>query len=431
MSVSYIFPNEILEIIFNFCDVYTLYQLSMVCKPFYLVAHDTLNKKSQHLFVSITKQKSEKFRERCKPLLSLHNSIFITYYNWIYGKCKKRKMYEMETRDHIVSYPRYKTLQMTKDTVWFCANLHLSRHNYNDEKKKHILLAYNRAEDDIRKGKKMGTNNSFIQTITHCDDYILSGDENGFIKRWSIKSDENRRNDLICSEIHNVKDDIILIDATSQHIITGSHSSIKILKYTDDKNGCTKENEIFFESDKTLNTISFDPMGTKFAASSTDYPHDYLELSSFLIYDIEKSYQIIDKQCDAQYGTLTCECLLWEDPHTILMCFRNSIKKMDIRTSEFVRTWDSSKYCASSCLSSDNRYTFMTGHDICVLWDQRQSVAVQTYTVEQRLDREIYALEFDNAHIYAATEYGLFELNFTGRDHFDHKEIKKLFGNFY
>ncbi|XP_067207242.1 uncharacterized protein [Linepithema humile] len=127
-----------------------------------------------------------------------------------------------------------------------------------------------------------------------------------------------------------------------------------------------------------------------------------------------------------------CQQLLWEDPHTILMCFTKSIKKMDTRTSEFVCTWDSSKYRYSFCCSSDNMYTFMTGHYECVLWDQRQSVAIQTYDViKSKTSSAINSLEFDSAHMYAVTCDCLYELDFMKRPHFDHQDIKMLFGYFY
>ncbi|XP_067207107.1 uncharacterized protein [Linepithema humile] len=305
---------------------------------------------------------------------------------------------------------------MTEDTIWFCENTNPGN-----------LLAYNRTEDGtIKKDNKIvGTNYTFIKSIAYCDDYILSGDVDGMIKRWKIK---NNKNDFECLKIHNVDKPIRLIDATSQHIITSLQSSfansIKILKYTDDKKGCTEVNEIFYADNylaSYVSSISFDPIGTKFAASSNKTGSS----SSFLIYDIDKSYQIMDKKCGDH-----CFQLLWEDSHTILMCFVNSIKKMDMRTSEVVRTWDSSKYGRSLCCSSDNRYTFMTGNYNAALWDQRQSVAIQTYFVEDDKYKAVFALEFDNTQMYAVTVNGLYELDFTGRDHFDHKEIKKYFDNF-
>ncbi|XP_067212572.1 uncharacterized protein [Linepithema humile] len=408
MSVfQYIFPNEILEIIFNFCDVHTLSQISMVCKQFNNVAKYILKKKSERLLV--TNQKSGKFRERCKPLLSLDkNSKFITNYNWINKGYKRRQIYEVKKGYNKHVYNN-KCVQMTKNTVWFCGN--------------RDLLAYNRAENGtIEKDKMILDVGYFIKAFALCDNYIISGDINGDICRWEI---EDNQNGVLFKplKIHNIFYEIEQINATSQLIITGSENSINILKYTDDRKGCTKENEIFCENNESkITSISFDPIGTKFAASSINYNDDYI-MSSFLIHDIDKSYQVINKKCDDY-----CQQLLWEDPHTILICFEYSIKKMDMRTSKFVRTWDSSKYVRSFCCSSDNVYTFMTGQYMGVLWDQRQSVAIQTYDVD---NTGITSLEFDSAHMYAATEDGLYELDFTGKDHFDHKEIKQFFGNFY
>ncbi|XP_067207906.1 uncharacterized protein [Linepithema humile] len=366
MSVLYNLPNEILEIIFNFCDVYTLSRIRMVCKRFNTVAYNTLEKKSEHLLV--TNQKSKKFRERCKPLLSLDKNFkFITNYNWIHKKCKKRQIYKMEEinieQGQSYFYPfQYgnRSVQITRNMVWsFCAG---------------DLLAFKRAKNGtIKKGKNiLKTDKAFIETYTHCGNYIISGDREGIINRWEIKDNQKDflRKPL---KIHNVHFKIEGINATSQHIIINSENLLKILKYSDDRKGCTEENEIFCGDRCCIQSISFDPKGTKFAVTSYDwsgFSH------KFLIYDFDKSYQIMNIKYDDP-----CKQLIWEDTHTILMRFDYSIRKIDLRTSKFVRTWDSSKYHWSYCYSSDNMNTFMTGHDVVVLWDQRKSVAIQNLIV--------------------------------------------------
>ncbi|XP_067207353.1 uncharacterized protein [Linepithema humile] len=378
MSVSYNLPNEILEKIFNFCDVYTLSQISMVCIQFNNVAKYILMKKSEHLFV--TNQKSEKFRERCKPLLSLDkNSKFIISYNWIHKEYKRRHIYQIGEinieQGHSYFYHfQYsnRTVQITRNMVWsYCRG---------------DLLAFKRAKNGTIKNDKniLKTDKAFIETYTHCDNYIISGDRKGIINRWEIKDNQKDflRKPL---KIHNVHYKINQINATSQHIITNSTNSLKILKYTDDRKGCTEENEIFCGNRCYIESISFDPKGTKFAVTSTDCSGFPPRKSSFLIYDFDK------------------------------------------RTSEFVRTWDSSKYLPSRCCSSDNINTFITGHHIVVMWDQRQSVAIQTYDI----NGTIYALEFDSSHMYAVAGNGLYELDFTRRNYFNHKKIETFFGNFY
>nr|XP_012215544.1 PREDICTED: uncharacterized protein LOC105667973 isoform X1 [Linepithema humile] len=306
-------------------------------------------------------------------------------------------------------------VQMTKNMVWFCGNCN--------------LFAYNRAMNgSIESGKKiMKRSDTFITSFAHCNNYIIGGTRDGHIYHWEIEDNQNNVyfEIMLNVEFFNCYYEIQQINATSQHIITGCDNSINILKYTDDRKGYTKEKEIIYGDDESMTnwlSISFDPIGTKFAANSIN-SFDYYSYSSFHIYDIDKNYQIMN----IKYDDL-CQQLIWEDTHTILMCFENFIKKMDLRTSEFVRTWDSSKYDLLFCCSSDNMNTFMTGHYMGVLWDQRQSVAIQTYDVD---DSGICSLEFDSTHMYAATETDLFELDFTGKDHFDHKKIENFFSNFY
>nr|XP_012217190.1 PREDICTED: uncharacterized protein LOC105669025 [Linepithema humile] len=125
-------------------------------------------------------------------------------------------------------------------------------------------------------------------------------------------------------------DQIDLIDATSQHIITANSftKSIKILKYTDDKKGCTEENEISYGvgveqnriDDSYMNLISFDPTGTKFAASC----YNYFESLSFLIYDIGKRMRVkVRLNCPNSILSTTLQ-------NTLLSVIAKEIKKRRI-----------------------------------------------------------------------------------------------------
>ena len=58
----YNLPDELLLIIFNYCNAHDLIQLSGVCTRFYDIASEFLIKESDNLLV--TGQMSEKFRER-------------------------------------------------------------------------------------------------------------------------------------------------------------------------------------------------------------------------------------------------------------------------------------------------------------------------------------------------------------------------------
>nr|XP_012219432.1 PREDICTED: uncharacterized protein LOC105670475 [Linepithema humile] len=158
----------------------------------------------------------------------------------------------------------------------------------------------------------------------------------------------------------------------------------------------------------------FDPTGTKFAVSIYTKNPEYL--SSLLIYDIDDSHSVIDKteDCSNYCYKPGAFQLLWEDPHTILMCYDSYIKKMDIRTSEFVRTWNySSENKILTCFTTDNLYTIMTGtiNDKVLLWDQRQNTYIQKYK-NRHEKTNIYSIQFDSAHLQAKYQSVLAHSNF-------------------
>nr|XP_012220012.1 PREDICTED: uncharacterized protein LOC105670851 isoform X1 [Linepithema humile] len=267
MSLLYYLPPEILLIIFDLCDIYTLLQLRRVCKNFDVISTEILNKKSNHLLA--TNQISKKFRER-----------------------------------------------------------------------------------------------------------------DGSIRHWRIES-RNNINNIQQLKVHsNVYDEYVSnIEVTSQHIISSSSNLIKLQKNTFENNAEEKET-IYWKGRKLIRSISLNPTETKVAASAEQW---------FLIYDINKNCQVMDKCIDGN----TCYQLLWQDTHTILMLYESYIKQMDtsyirysnFRTSKFVRTWDASVldniWCDLSrnllSLRSDYLYTFMTGTEdnTVILWDQRLSKCIK------------------------------------------------------
>ncbi|XP_067206423.1 uncharacterized protein [Linepithema humile] len=320
-------PNELLIMIFNLCDVYTLSKISVVCRKFYEISYMILNKKTQHLLV--TNQVSEKFRER-----------------------------------------------------------------------------------------------------------------DGSIRHWIIES-PTEKNDVKHLRTHyNVHDDIRHIDATLRHIISGSSNSIKIQKYTyvNYEEYLKEKKQIVYNNECEVQSMLFDPTGTKFAVSI--YTKNPEHLSSLLIYDIGDRDSVIDKteDCSNYCYKPGAFQLLWEDPHTILMCYDSYIKKMDIRTSEFVRTWNSSSENNKkftffttdkilTCFTTDNLYTIMTGttNSQVLLWDQRQNAYIEEYRTCTH--HSVISIEFDSSHLYTVTEKYLCEYDFQER--FDFRERKYILSNFF
>ncbi|XP_012231299.1 uncharacterized protein [Linepithema humile] len=407
MSSLDILPNELLLIIFDLFNVYTLLQLRSVCKKFNRISSDVLNNKSNRLLV--TNQMSEKFRERCKLPLSSYNSKFITHYNWKYetplqhvtNKLGSRKT----TRDIRINK---KCLKMTKNFIWL----------YDID----ILSAVNRAKDgNITTTIKCGTCNSQFSSIAYCNDIIISGHKNGSISHWRFGSRKNIN--LLQLKTHfNVYGEYVSnIEATTQHIISSSSNLIKIQKNIFEDSA--EENEPIYESRKLIQSISLDPTEKKVAASTEE---------SFLIYDISANCLVKDERINDS----TCSQLLWEDPHTILMLYERQIQKMDTRTPNFVRTWNTSvlkKNPKLHSFSSDYLYTIMTGTNIgtVLLWDQRLNDCIRTYQVSLIRFNPVLSVQFDSTHMYAITKLrGVIQLNFRDGVTFNSAQRKKYFSKF-
>ncbi|XP_067206419.1 uncharacterized protein [Linepithema humile] len=421
-------PNELLIMIFNLCDVSTLSKISMVCKKFHGISNMILHNKTKHLLV--TNQKSKKFLERCKPQLS-YIPQFIMNYNWRQRIYKDRQIEKFNPKSFLDNRKR---LQMTKNMVLLC--------------NKHSLFAYNRANDGtIKMGKKAKIfSDSPFRDFFYSNNEIISGHEDGSIRHWIIES-LTEKNDIKHLRTHyNVHDNIRHIDATLRHIISGSSNSIKIQKYTY-KNSygkyleyLEKKRQISYNNEREVQSMLFDPTGTKFAVST--YTKNPEHLSSLLIYDIDDRDSVIDKTEDCsnyRYKPGAFQ-LLWEDPHTILICYDSYIKKMDIRTSEFVRTWNCSSEnneiltCFTTdkiltCFTTDNLYTIMTGttNNQVLLWDQRQNAYIQAYTTCTR--RSIISIEFDSSHLYTVTDKYLCQYDFQER--FGFRDRKYILSNFF
>ncbi|XP_012231301.1 uncharacterized protein [Linepithema humile] len=403
-------PVELLVIIFDLCNVYTLLQLRSVCKTFDRISSYVLNKKSNHLLV--TNQMSEKFRKRCKSLLSSYNSKFITHYNWKCGIACRETIYDIgsrkTTRDMRINK---KCLKMTKNTILF----------YDND----ILSVCNRAKNgNITENIMRGTCSCQFSSFAYCNDIIISGHVDGSIRHWKIESRNNINNLQQLKAHSNVYGEYVSnIEVTTQHIISCSSNLIKIQKNTFEDDDSAEENEPIYKGKKLIQSISLHPTETKVATSTEE---------SFLIYDINANCLVMDERINDS----TCSQLLWEDPHTILMLYERQIQKMDIRTPKFVRTWNTSVLHNNSKLysfSSDYLYTIMTGTDIgsVLLWDQRLNDYIQTYQISFIPSNPVLSVQFDSSYIYTITELrDVIQLNFRDVFTFKSAQRKKYFSNF-
>ncbi|XP_067206688.1 uncharacterized protein [Linepithema humile] len=386
--------------------------LNRVCKRFYNLSNNTLNQKSNHLLV--TNKVSAKFCERCKPLLSSYKSKFITHCNWKYEvpyiNYYLRDEFVIESIENMKSMKiKDICLKMTENTIWVYV------------KKK--LIAFNRQKDGTFRGKISKFSNSQFSSIAYCNDIIISGHVDGSIRHWKIKSRNNINNIPQLKAHSNVYGEHVSnIEATPQHNISSFSNLIKIQKNSLADDNSAEEDDPIYRGKKLIHSISLDPTGTKVAASAE---------KSLLIYDIITNC----KEMDECINNNTCSQLLWQDPHTILMLYKQQVKKLDIRTPKFVRTLDASVLDSDYELysfSTDYLYTIITGTNIgtVLLWDQRLNNYIHTYVIHLFSTNPVISVDFDSTHMYAILELeGLFKYSFE-KTNYDCAKRKKYFNNF-
>lgn len=257
-----ILPYEVLLMIFDYCDAFDLVRLSEVCKRFYEIVQSDAAwiKKNRGLFV--TNQTSERFRQRCNPILS-PRTMWLVSYNWQYGRYHK----------YIVISNKVKVmpwLQMTNDTLWWSggSQLYGVKRNLNHFKNKvnvepnHNIVFYN-YYNKIREVD--------ICKFVLCENFIISGHSNGDIQYWVEPKKSYPCVVKILKCVHSC--DINGIGATSQNIISGSvDGMIKIQKNVDIEESNFDKNEIsidFMNKIDRVQSLAIDPTGMQFAVGSS------------------------------------------------------------------------------------------------------------------------------------------------------------------
>ncbi|XP_077266803.1 F-box/WD repeat-containing protein 4 isoform X2 [Temnothorax americanus] len=398
-----ILPNDVLLIIFDYCDEHDLLRLSEVCSRFYdLVRTDMPWVKKRKQFL-VTNQMSERFRERCNKILPPRSTCFVSR-KWQYGIYRKELVFTQRTK--LMPW-----LRLTNDILWWCGG--------------NELLGFGRKGTTIDStyGNYHYTGEIYtggdICKFVPWKDFVICGYTNGAIS-YFLKYGENKCRivKLLLSNDSSVN----AIDATSENVIAGLDSgTIKIQRHPDMD---TSESNVYNVSKTCVNlrakvrSLSVDPTGVKFAVGSSGTTRDIPPLH---VIDIESHTKIDTMRHKWRHGAGILD-MVWDDPNTLLTCgYDTYIRKWDLRTERCVSSWADPTDASLYCISSDHRYTMVTGTQyncLAVLWDQRKTDFVQLYYVNMRESSRrspIYSIQFDNTHLYCATDKHVIELNFSGR----------------
>lgn len=410
-----ILPSDVLLIIFDYCNEYDLLRLSEVCKRFYeIVRTDVAWIKRNKRFL-VTNQTAERFRERCKIILGPHATWRVSY-NWHYGIYEKNMIWTQKSR--LMPW-----LKMTKYLLWWCGGNKLYGFDREEQKRiESVVGNYYRYYTQPYIGGD-------ICKFVLWKNYIICGYTNGTIIYFLTRTDNSKC--CIVKMFQNNRSSVNAIDATSENVVAGLEcGTIKIQRHPDMDR---PERYIYDEEMKCINlmdkvrSLSIDPTGVKFAVGSagvTDVPPLH-------VIDMERYTTVNTMRHAWKYGAGILD-MVWDDPNTLLTCgYDTYIRKWDLRTGRCVCSWADPTDATLYCISSDHQYTMVTGTQyncLAVLWDQRKSNFVQLYYVNSRVSTRrspIYSIQFDNTHMYCATDKHVVQLNFStySRQKCDYKSL--------
>lgn len=297
-------------------------------------------------------------------------------------------------------------IQLTGDILWWSGGNQLCGFKRSEplHQNNRILVS-----DDIR---------SDICKFIVRNECIITGHRDGSVQFW-VKSRSDESIDFYCSIDKAHSCDVNAVDETSNAIISGSaDGTVKVWGPVGQR--------ILNVPLATINvadrvwSIAANPTSKKFAVGSAGFNNG----PPLRIFDLEcySESDILKHNWRRGAGILD---MVWDSPQILLSCgYDTYVRKWDMRTGTCVSSWPDPTDATLYCISSDYRYTMITGTQFnckAVLWDQRQKNYVQFYFMNlRRMSSPVYCLDFDSSRLYGATDQHLVELTFSG---YSYKEI--------
>ncbi|XP_043267589.1 F-box/WD repeat-containing protein 4 [Venturia canescens] len=405
-------PSDVLLLIFGYCHAFDLVRLSEVCRRFNdLIAEDILwfERRAKPL---ATNQASKRFRDRCNTILCLRTRWHVSE-NWQRGKYAEKILHSWEMNTMPWIY-------LTKETLWWSGGNQLCafRRRCNRYSRPHEPW------DETDKIFNRNNINSDISKFVVRNQYVISGHRDGHITFWSKSTKQDTHSDLHIQNAHT--SNINAIDEISGTIISGSANGTVKLWSQPLENVPNFPLATIDVLDRVW-SLSADRDAGKVAVGSSGH-HSIPPLK---IFDLECCSESILIRHRWRRGAGIYD-MLWENSNILLTCgYDTCVRKWDTRTGSCVATWSDPTDAALYCLSSDYRFTIVTGTQYnckAVLWDQRMTKYVQLFFLTNvgRKSSPLYSISFDSSSFYGATDRRLIELTFSGYDYCENDYKKFL-----
>ncbi|KAH8018779.1 hypothetical protein HPB51_012169 [Rhipicephalus microplus] len=191
-------PPEVLDVIFSYCDVWTLGRLSCVCKRFNSLLKQSYvwTRKSKNIVA--TNQRDPRMLRRSMRLLEAEEKIWQSV-RWQTGRYD-----EMALLKHRVLYIPW--LQLERDVLWYSQGS--------------VILKYQRREDGTIGENALLSLRGFRHDVVHFvrqDDLVVGGGSDGCLCIWSAEEGSLVHRRLNCNSKA-----INSVDYRGNMVVTGS-----------------------------------------------------------------------------------------------------------------------------------------------------------------------------------------------------------------
>ncbi|XP_014677805.1 PREDICTED: F-box/WD repeat-containing protein 4-like isoform X2 [Priapulus caudatus] len=375
--------DDVLFLIFEWCDVTTLGRLSQVCRRFTRLLNN------DNVWSKLTK---------CS-LMTWHGSRLHSgrYYisakercmiseNWLRGKRKEIRLVKYAFR-------QLPWLQATYDRLWYSSGstIHCTERRPDGCIVKRPLMVLQGHHDDVCR---------FI----YADSYIISGGSDKSLCVW--KSDSGRR---ILRVTNSHDSSVNCVGFSSDVIVSGSRdSTVKLWSLVSGRLQRT------FTLEDRVWSIAGNSKARTFACGTAG-----INTAPLQVWDVESGSLLASLGVAPGYrrgaGVLD---IVYDEPRTIVSCgYDSCVCVFDTRTNACVLKLGDPHDSTVYCISTDHNYGIVSGtarHALVRLWDQRSGHSVQMYYVSG-CNSPVYSLVAELSCCYVALDQSITMLDFTVR----------------
>lgn len=379
-------PPEVLDVIFSYCDVWTLGRLSCVCKRFNSLLKQSYvwTRKSKNIVA--TNQRDPRMLRRSMRLLEAEEKIWQSV-RWQTGRYD-----EMALLKHRVLYIPW--LQLERDVLWYSQGS--------------VILKYQRREDGTIGENALLSLRGFRHDVVHFvrqDDLVVGGGSDGCLCIWSAEEGSLVHRRLNCNSKA-----INSVDYRGNMVVTGSQDrTVNVWKLSGETSILCYTISIW---DRVCSVAILENSRAFLTGSA-----GCNGVSPLQAFDLATGQHITSFGTNHRNGAGVLH-VYPESAIEVLSCgYDTFVRLWDLRCpTKCVQAWEDPHDSTVYCMATDHNVTVLSGtsrYGVVRLWDKRMTKPVNMYYVGKR-NSPVYSLAFDPSYMYVALDRSLDILSFTG-----------------